>query len=148
MSHPAPFICLLIVLLTACTTPPVGGSRLSHDPSSRYPFGRQNPEAPPETAQFAFMIGHNDCQEERLINATGEWISGRRSWDTSSYLDGFAIRDSGSAGSGTNGNVRIFDPATGQWHVTFFSIPVYGSGVWRGCMVEDRIELERPQKAP
>lgn len=148
MPHPVPLVCFLAAMLGACTTPSARVGRLPHDPSPMYPFGRLNPEAPPETAQFAFLIGHNDCREERLNNATGEWVGGERSWDASYYLDGYAVQDSGSSGGATNGNIRIYDPATEQWHVTYFSTPVYGLGTWSGGMVEDRIELERPQKAP
>ena len=121
---------------------------LIFEPDETFPFGRLNPDAPPEMAQFAFMIGKNDCTEERLNNATGEWEAGTRTWDAYYYLNGNAIRDSGRSGSATNGNIRIFDTASGQWRVTYFSTPVYGSGSWAGGVVDDRIELERPQKAP
>lgn len=134
--------------LIACTLEPTTSPRLTYDPSTQYPYGRMNPAAPPELAQFEFMIGHNDCEEERLNNATGEWVSGERSWDAYYYLDGFAVRDSGQSGGATNGNIRIFDPLAEQWHVTFFSTPTYGTGIWSGGMVEDRIELEQAQKAP
>ena len=121
---------------------------LSYEPSTRYPFGRPHPDAPAELQQFAFMVGKNDCTEERLDNASGEWIPGTRTWDAHYFINGNAIRDSGRSGSATNGNIRIFDTASGQWHVTYFSTPVYGSGVWSGGLVEDRLELEQPQKAP
>lgn len=121
---------------------------LVYEPGASYPFGRVNPDAPAELAQFAFMIGKNDCTEERLDSTTGEWRVGTRTWDAYYYLNGHAIRDAGRSGTATNGNIRIFDPASSQWHVTYFSTPVYGTGTWVGGVVEDRIELEQPQKAP
>ncbi len=141
----------ILVLLLMLSSWPVTAQRqaaLPFEPSSDYPFGRANPEAPAQLQQFAFMIGENDCREERLNNASGEWEEGFRTWDAHYYLNGNAIRDTGRSGNATNGNIRVFDSATEQWHVTYFSTPVYGSGVWSGGLVEDRIELEQPQKAP
>lgn len=137
-------------VLQSCSSGPQSGlpSRLSFDPSAAHPFGRPNPQAPAQLQQFDFLIGHNECSEERLNNATGEWIEGERSWDAHYFLNGFGILDFGTSGGSTNGNVRIFDTATEQWHVSFFSTPVYGSGTWSGGLIEDRIELERPQQAP
>ena len=142
------FIVGIFALYVGCTTSLPTTPRLNYDPSAQYPYGRINPAAPAELAQFDFMIGHNDCEEERLNNATGEWVKGERTWDAYYYLDGYGVRDSGQSGNATNGNIRIYDPATEQWYVTYFSTPTYGSGVWSGGMVEDRIELEQPQKAP
>jgi hypothetical protein len=78
-----------------------------------------NPEAPPETAQYAFLIGEWDCTirsmqpdrtfEERQAKWTGHYI-----------LDGWAIQDhwvdlgpGGRRGEGTN--IRSFNPQTGKW---------------------------------
>ena len=156
MENPVSASKLLLLLfllgaLSACQTNAVDSGRvgaLSYDPGGAYPYGRPHPDAPGELQQFAFMIGSNDCREERLNNATGEWVEGFRTWDAYYFINGNAIRDSGRSGAATNGNVRIYDSASQQWQVTYFSTPVYGSGTWSGGMVEDRIELERPQKAP
>jgi len=121
---------------------------LLYEPSSEHPFGRPNPEAPEQLVQFAFMIGKNDCSEERLNNATGDWDSSTRTWDAYYYMNGNAIRDTGRSGGATNGNIRIFDRGAQEWAVTFFSQPTYGTGVWRGGMEGDRMVLKLPQKAP
>ncbi len=145
------FLVFLQVFLAGCQSSIDSSSReaaLIYEPSNRFPFGRPHPDAPNEIEQFAFMIGENDCTEERLNNATGEWQPGVRTWDAHYYMNGHAIRDSGQSGSATNGNIRVFDAASEQWHVTYFSTPVYGSGTWSGGMVEGRIELEQAQVAP
>jgi len=144
-------ISLLLIcsaLLASCQSADPRPGAPSYEPSVDYPFGRINPDAPAELQQFSFMVGRNDCSEERLNNASGEWDPGSRTWDAHYYLNGNAIRDVGRSGAATNGNIRVYDAATGQWHVTYFSTPVYGSGVWSGGVVEDRIELEQAQKAP
>lgn len=122
---------------------------LSYEPSAEFPFGRPNPAAPPELAQFHFIVGQSNCEEELLNGATQEWVEGQRTWDASYYMNGFAIRDAGRTGSGgNNGNIRIFNPATGQWQVHFFSMPVYSNGIWSGGMEGDNMVLRQPQKAP
>lgn len=139
---------LLLFLLTACQ---LGTSRVasqSYGPSERYPFGRANPDAPAELAQFHFMVGKNDCTEQRLNNATGQWQASERTWDGYYFMDGFAIRDEGRSGATTNGNIRVYDVAGQQWVVTFFSAPTYSSGIWRGKMEGDEIVLRQAQKAP
>lgn len=139
---------LLALSLAACQAKPSRPASLPYEPSAAYPFGRANPDAPPELAQFAFMVGRNDCVEQRIDNATGEWSEGERSWDAHYYMNGFAIRDSGRSGATTNSNVRIFDSAAGEWAVTFFSAPAYGSGTWRGKMEGENMVLRLAQKAP
>ena len=139
---------LLMVLLTACQANLPRAASLPYEPNELYPFGRANPDAPAELAQFHFMIGRNDCAEQRLNNATGEWVDATRSWDASYYMNGFAVRDAGQSGSATNGNIRVFDTATGEWVVTFFSSPTYSSGIWRGKMEGEKMVLRQPQKAP
>ena len=37
---------------------------VTYAPSPAYPNGRMNPDAPPEVAQFAFMVGEFDCIDE------------------------------------------------------------------------------------
>lgn len=140
-------LCLSLVLLSNCQFSTDRQELLRYEPDSRNPYGLPNPDAPAELAQFSFMIGQNDCEEERLNSVSGEWDTAQRTWDAHYMMNGFAIRDSGRSGTATNGNIRMFDPATGQWQVTFFSAPVYGSGVWSGGMDGENMVLKQPQKA-
>ena len=123
-------------------------NELLFEPNEQFPFGRPNPEAPPELTQFAFMIGKNDCSEERLNGASGEWSSSTRTWDAYYYLNGFAIRDGGRSGSAINGNIRIYDSVAEQWVVSFFAMPSFGSGIWRGGLEGENMVLRQEQKAP
>ena len=142
------FYLLPVVLLTACQVGMTITSSESYEPNEQHPFGRQNPEAPAELAQFEFMVGRNNCVEQRLDNASGEWVDGSRSWDGHYFMNGFAIRDGGQSGVATNSNIRIYDEASSEWVVTFFSVPTYSSGTWRGKMESEEMVLKQPQKAP
>ncbi len=135
-------------MLSSCQNNISRPQALSYEPNDSYPFGRLNPEAPRETSQFSFMIGQNNCSEERLNSASGHWDSGTRTWDAKYTMNGFAILDSGMSGSSTNGNMRVFDAESGQWKVTFFSMPTYGSSVWSGGVEGENIVLKQPQLAP
>ncbi len=139
---------LLLLSLAACQANPPRAASLLYEPSAQYPFGRANPEAPKELAQFDFMVGRNDCTEQRVNNATGEWLESTRSWDAYYFMNGHAIRDEGRSGATTNGNIRVYDAASDEWVVTFFSAPVYSSGAWRGKMEGEEIVLRQAQKAP
>lgn len=141
-------ILLLTLILASCQNSQPRPVSLQYEPNEQYPFGRLNPDAPPETSQFSFMVGQNDCVEQRINNATGEWVDGVRSWDGYYTMNGFGVRDGGQSGATTNSNIRLYDAAADEWVVTFFSAPAYGTGTWRGGMVEGNMVLRQPQKAP
>ncbi len=140
---------LIIVSLAAVWYPIAApASSREYEPGKQYPFGRPNPMAPQEISQFHFMIGNNNCVEERRDSSNGAWIEGQRSWDAHYTMNGFAIIDTGRSGQSSNGNMRLFDLETKQWVVTFFAMPVFSSGVWRGQLTGTDIVLKQPQKAP
>lgn len=78
-----------------------------------------NPAAPPETSQYAFMIGEWECTT-RFMGPDGTYNEGRASWSAEFILDGWAIQDywvstrpNGAVFHGTN--IRSFNPALGKW---------------------------------
>lgn len=83
-------------------------------------FGRLNPEAPPETAQFAFLVGEWECKTKFMKPDGSGYQQGRATWTGYFILDGWAIQDDwvgygpdGKEGHGTN--LRSFNPRTGKW---------------------------------
>jgi len=142
------FLWPLLILLSTCQSVQGHAPGLIYEPDQQFPFGRRNPAAPAELAQLDFMIGRNQCDEEKLNAASGEWESGARSWDAYYFMNGYAIRDSGRSGASTNGNIRLFDVLEKQWKVSFFSMPSYGTGVWAGGLEGENMVLMQPQKAP
>jgi hypothetical protein len=79
-----------------------------------------NPKAPPETAQYAFLIGEWDCRIESMA-PDGSMTEGRARWKGYYILDGWAIQDewvsetpSGEEFYGTN--IRSFDPERKKWN--------------------------------
>ncbi len=140
---------IVSLLMSGCVSPVTDRIGVGpYDPSPGQPYGRPNPAAPSELAQFNFMIGRNDCSEQRRNGEDGSWSNTRRTWDARYTLNGYGIIDSGSSGATVSTNVRVFDEAAGLWNVTFFSMPTYSSGTWSGNRVGERIVLKRPQLAP
>lgn len=102
-------------------------------PSPAYPFGRRHPDAPPELAQFDFMIGEFDCIDE-IRQRDGSKIRFRAIWNARYFLNGFGIQDEYWTPTFHTSNIRIYDPDDGSWKITFFRMPGYQSGVWEGGM--------------
>lgn len=102
---------LALVVGVAAFTPARGGAADRTAP---------HPDAPPETAQFGFLIGAWDCVI-RTMGPTGELGPGRpATWRGRYILDGWAIEDlwisTGPDGSESQGmNIRSFNPETRVW---------------------------------
>ena len=102
-----------------------------YEPSPAYPFGRMNPDAPPETEQFAFIIGAFDCVDQ-IRQQDGSWLEFPAVWNAYYFLNGHGIQDKYWAPTFSTSNIRIFDAKTSTWRVTFFNMPGYQSSVWEG----------------
>lgn len=78
-------------------------------------FGTLSPSAPPETAQFAFMVGEWSCKT-RGRGPDGSLIAGPDSTWTGYYiLDGWAIQDDWVSAATRGTNIRTFNPKTNKW---------------------------------
>jgi hypothetical protein len=82
-------------------------------------YGALNPAAPPETAQFAFLIGAWTCTT-RFMGPDQAYVEGRATWTGSYVLDGWAIKDDWVSSRPDGGefhgfNIRSFNPQTRKW---------------------------------
>ena len=81
-------------------------------------FGTLSPDAPPETAEYAFLIGEWSCKT-RGMSPTGQMSDGPdATWIGYYVLDGWAIQDvwlSSNPGSKPGTNIRSFNSKTGKW---------------------------------
>jgi len=121
------------------TDPPSFGA---YEPSPTYPFGRMNPDAPPETEQFAFMIGAFDCVDQ-IRQQDGSWLEFHAVWNAYYFLNGHGIQDKYWAPTFSTSNLRIFDATKGKWMVTFFKMPGYQSSVWEGVQEGDTMVMRQ-----
>jgi hypothetical protein len=61
---------------------------MTHDAA----YGTQNPDAPPELSQFAFLIGEWQC-DVRVKRDDGSWRTYEATWIGRYILDGYVISD-------------------------------------------------------
>lgn len=153
MTHPIrPALTVLAAFLVAFAGgAPVHGQAdpdepgfMGYDPSPTYPFGRPNPEAPPEIEQFHFMVGQFDCID-RIRQPDGTWREFPAVWNASYFLNGMGIQDQYWGDTFATSNIRIFDPERGVWLVTFFRMPGYQSGLWVGQQEGETMVMRPPE---
>ncbi len=122
---------ILVALLVSATVTAQNNVSLppDYEPSPVYPFGRLNPDAPPETAQFSFIVGEFDCVDEIINPQDGKWVTIAAIWNAKYFLNGQGIIDQYWSPQFSTSNIRIFEGKEKKWKVTFFRMPGYGHGV-------------------
>ncbi len=144
----APAIAVMVGLGVAVAhaeaTPEPGELTVSgrYGPSPAFPFGRPHPEAPRQLDEFAFFVGEFACRD-RTRQRDGSWSEFPAIWNGAYFLNGFGIQDKYWSPARYTSNIRIFDAASGEWKVTYFSAPRYFSGVWSGGKQGDDMVLLR-----
>lgn len=83
-------------------------------------YGERSPDAPPETAQFSFLIGHWGCTTRGMRPDRTMQDGPNATWTGYYILNGWAIQDDwvapGPGGKPFPGtNIRSFNPKTGKW---------------------------------
>ncbi len=128
-----------------------GNIPMDYEPSVEHPYGRLNPNAPVEVAEFAKMIGTCDCKSLRR-NPDRTWQdTSNMVWRFKYLMNGTAVQDEvWREGELYAGSIRQYQPDSAKWVVTYFSYPAVSTtpGVWFGNRVDGDIVLEKPQKAP
>ena len=105
-----------------------GGGQGKDNASADSPATGLNPDAPPETEQFAFMVGDWDCTIRRM-GPDGQYAEARARWTGFFILDGYAIQDDWKVPQPdgtwrtTGFNVRHFDAKKGRWMCRWLSQP-------------------------
>lgn len=135
---------LVVVFATVSFTlgqaPKALESQDDYEANAAHPFGRMNPDAAPETKQFAFLIGSFSCKDRVLNPADGKWYDMNAIRRAEYILNGHAIQDKNYNNIVTSSNIRIYDSSAKEWIVSYFKAP-FGIGVWRGNFADGRFEL-------
>lgn len=126
-------------------------SFFEHSVSNENPYGSYNPDAPEKIKEFAPLIGSSQCKSVQR-NQDGSWQDTTNMiWEFRYIFNGQAIQDFSWKQNGNySSSVRQFNPDSSLWVVTYFSAqtPSLSPSTWTGNLVEGKIVLERPQKAP
>jgi hypothetical protein len=95
-------------------------------PLLQHDFGKLSPNAPPELAAFAFLIGSWQCNA-RIKTSNGDWQRFEAQWLGRFILDGHAIADEYRMTSFSGElivlglNVRSFDVTTHAWNIRWLN---------------------------
>lgn len=125
------------------TLPTINGVPTDYEPNAAFPYGKLNPNAPLETAQFSFMIGEFDCVDQVVNPQTGKWVKFPAIWNAKYFLNGHGIQDQYWSPRFSTSNIRIFDRKEKKWKVTFFRMPGYSSGVWSGNKIGNDLVMRQ-----
>lgn len=142
---------LLLSLLFFSSMIVYSQSGFENEPSVQFPFGRLNPDAPPQVGDFESMIGICQCKSlNRKPDQTwNDTLS--MTWKFKYIMNGTAVQDEVWRDNELYaGSIRQFHQDSGVWIVSYFSYPAvpYTPGVWRGNKDGNDIVLFQDQKAP
>lgn len=120
--------------------------------SEEYPFGKLNPDAPQEVADYELLIGESKCTSvsrapDQTWNPKVNML-----WRFKYIMNGMAIQDETLKEDGTHsGSIRQFNSDSSAWYVHYFSSSSVPSRfpVWKGgTNKEGEIILYNEQNAP
>ncbi len=115
-------------------------------------FGRIAPEAPPELATFAFLIGSWQCNA-RIKSTGGEWQRLEAQWVGRFILDSHAIVDEYRMTTLSGElivlgmNVRTYDPSTHTWCIKWLNAL---TGTWTDLVSQELggVQIHRNNGTP
>jgi len=115
------------------------------------PYGKLNPDAPKEVADYAPLIGLCDCNSTAR-NPDGSWAETQAmTWTFKYIMNGMAVQDETIKEDGSNsGSLRQYIADSSRWYVHYYTSksPTTVLSVWEGNRQGDSIRLYKPQKAP
>jgi hypothetical protein len=134
------------ILITLTLVASLIASPAFAEPGPPFQIGQPNPDAPPELAQFAFMLGEFS-RRERLRNRDGTWGPWQAGeWNGRYFMNGLGIIDTARnyATGVVAANMRVYDPAAAKWKVTWLKLPDYAMLNAEGRKEGDKMVLVNP----
>lgn len=126
-------------------------AQYEYEPNDEFPFGKLNPDAPKETADFATMIGKCHCKSENR-NPDGTWNEAiDMTWTFKYIMNGMGVQDETLKSDGIHsGSIRQFNADSSKWYVHYYSspFPTNALSTWEGNKKDDKIILYKEQRAP
>ncbi len=142
----------LILFLTVYSVPNLlCQNHYEYEPSSVFPFGQINPDAPEQLKDFDPLIGECDCKSiKRTNNIWNDRVS--MVWRFKYIMNGMAIQDEVISENGKHGgSIRQFNTDSLRWYVHYYSADfLYNQlPVWEGNRINDStIVLMKDQISP
>ncbi|MEO9886530.1 MAG: hypothetical protein ABJR05_02780 [Balneola sp.] len=122
------------------------------DVSPSSPFGKLNPGAYPQTADYAPLIGISECKSQNRA-PDGSWNNEvDMIWRWKYIMNGMGVQDETLKSDGSHsGSIRQFNADSTKWYVHYYSSPTPTSSLstWEGNKTDEgKIVHYRRQKAP
>ncbi len=137
----------ILLMLSASSS-----AQYDYEASDKTPFGKLNPNAPEQTADFAPLIGISECTSETRA-PDGSWNAAiSMIWKWKYIMNGMGVQDETLKSDGIHsGSIRQFNADSTKWYVHYYSSGSASSTlpVWEGLKRENgNIVLYREQTAP
>ncbi|MEO9481849.1 MAG: hypothetical protein ABJG47_00295 [Ekhidna sp.] len=141
-------ILILISLLSASFL--FGQSQ--YEPSEKNPFGKLNPDAPEQTADFAPLIGKCKCKSVARIDQNTWADTVMMEWTYKYIMNGMAVQDETiKEDNAHSGSIRQYNADSARWYVHYYSSTTATPtlSAWEGNKNQDGdIILYKNQPAP
>ena len=130
----------------------ITNAQYDYEPSKENPFGKLNPKAPKQTADFAPMIGECDCKSTTR-KQDGTWNEPiDMVWKFKYIMNGMAVQDETTKSDGKHsGSIRQYSKDSTRWYVHYYASASVSTElrVWEGNKNKDgNIVLYRNSPAP
>jgi len=140
-------LCCLVIFVSEAQE----SKSISYEASDDFPYGRLNPEAPPQTADYDELIGLCDCKSESR-NADGSWADPiDMTWKWKYIMNGMAIQDETIKEDGKHsGSIRQYSRDSTRWYVHYYASAAIATrlSTWEGNKKGKDIVLYRDNTAP
>ncbi|MBV1924682.1 MAG: hypothetical protein KUG68_11715, partial [Flavobacteriaceae bacterium] len=123
----------------------------NYAPTLENPFGKLNPGAPIQVADYAPLIGICDCTSTRIKQDQTWGESQKMEWTFKYIMNGTAVQDESIKEDGSHsGSIRQYIADSSRWYVHWYSnkTPPTSLPTWEGNKKGDDIVLYKERKAP
>lgn len=107
-------VAVLFVIAGATSAFAQSAPPILYQPDPDSPIGTRNPNAPPETAQYDFVIGDWDVVIN-FRNTDGTAFTYNARWHNTWIVDGYAVMQEWRGPYASGSEVRIYSPQDGHW---------------------------------
>ena len=123
----------------------------NYNPSSDQPYGKLNPDAPKNTADYAELIGSSTCKSVSRLDPTTWSDTVNMKWVFKYIMNGNGVQDETSKEDGTySGSIRQYNADSSAWYVHYYTSSKASPQLpaWSGNREGTKITLYKDQKAP
>ncbi len=141
---------LLIIPLSAMLTS-LNGQDYQYHITNEQPYGKLNPEAPEQLADYKELIGKNSCKSVSRIDQNTWADTVEMVWVFKYIMNGLGVQDETLKSDGLHsGSIRQYSVDSSKWYVHYYSnggiTPTLSA--WEGNRDGNSIILYRDQAAP